>query len=57
MLESVAADLDDVAVQLPPPLDTVDALAMEQFRRLFLLGWPEVMPEVVHHMAGEETQR
>jgi len=57
MLESLDADLDAVAVQLHPSLDTVDALAMEQFRRLFLLGWPEGMPAGVHHMAGEETQR
>ena len=56
MLESVDADLDDVAVQLHPPLDTVDELAMDECRRLFLIGWPEVMPEVVHHMEGEETQ-
>src|SRR5215831_18668498 len=57
MLESVDADLDDVAVQLYPPLDPVDELTMDQFRRLCLIGWPEVMPEVVHHMEGEETQR
>jgi len=30
---------------------------MDQFWRLVLIGRSEVMTEVVHHMAGEETQR
>ncbi len=40
-----------------PSLDPVDELAMDQFRCLLLIGWPEVMSEVVHHMEGEETER
>src|SRR5712691_9035979 len=57
MLEPVDIDLDDGATYLYPPLDTVDELPMDQFRRLLLIGWSEVMTEVVHHMEGEEPER
>src|SRR5438309_11627396 len=50
VLKPVDADLDNVAAQLHPPLDTVDELPMDQPRRLFLIGGAEVMTEVVHHM-------
>ena len=43
VLEPVDADLDDGAAQLHSPLDTVDELAMDQFRCLVLIGRPEVM--------------
>ena len=57
MLKPVEVDLDEVAAQLHPSLDPVDALPMDQFRRLVPIGWPEVMTKVVHHMKREETER
>ncbi len=57
VLKAVNDDVDDIAAQLHPPLDTVDELAMDQFRRLLLIGRSEVMTEVVHHMEREETER
>jgi hypothetical protein len=57
VLESVDADLDDVAASLHSPLDPIDELPMDQFRRLVLVGGSEVMPKVIHHVEGEEPQR
>ena len=57
MLKPIDMDLDDVATQLHPPLDTVDKFSTDQFRRLLLISWPEVMTEVVQHVEGEETER
>src|SRR6266581_3386691 len=57
VLKAVNDDVDDIAAQLHPPLDTVDELAMDQFRRLLLIGRSEVMTEVVHHVEREETER
>ncbi len=55
--KAVNDDVDDIAAQLHPPLDTVDELAMDQVRRLLLIGRSEVMTEVVHHVECEETER
>src|SRR6266568_7105105 len=57
MLEPVDIDLDDGATYLYPPLDTVDELPMDQFRRLLLIGRSEVMTEVVHHVERKEPER
>jgi len=57
VLEPIDTDLDEVAAQLHAPLHPIDELPMDQFRRLSLVGRPEVMPEVVDHMEGEEAQR
>ena len=54
VLESVDADFDDVAASLHSPLDPIDELPMDQFRRLGLVGRSEVMPKVIHHVEGEE---
>src|SRR2546427_11805063 len=57
MLKPVDVDLDDVAAQLHSSLDPVDALPMDQFRRLVPIGWPAGMTKVVHPMKREETER
>ena len=57
VLKAVNDAVEDMAAQLHPPLDTVDALAMEQVRRLLLIGRSEVMTEVVHHREREEPER
>ncbi len=55
--KAVDGDLDAIAAPLPPPLDTVDALPMDQCRRLLLRGRSEVMTAVVHHREREEPER
>ena len=57
VLEAVVADCDGIAAAWHPPLPTVDARALSQFRRLRLGGRPQVMPAVVDHMERQQTQR
>jgi hypothetical protein len=57
MLKAIDVDLDGAAAQLSATLDTVDELTMDEFRRLVLIGRPEVMAEIVHDVEGEETER
>ena len=56
MFKPIDADLDEVAASLPPPLDPVDELAMDQLWRLLLRGSSEVMTEVVDHVERQQTQ-
>src|SRR5262249_55696749 len=52
----IDAARDGFAGYLPPPLDPVDELAMDQLWRLLLIGSSEVMPEVVDHVERQQTQ-
>jgi hypothetical protein len=53
MLKPIDVDLDDVASQLQSPLNTVDELPMNQFRRFVMISGSEVMPKVVHGVEGK----
>ncbi len=57
MCNPIDADLDEVAASLYPPLDPVDARAMDQLWRLLLIGSSEVMTAVVDHVERQQTQR
>jgi len=57
MLKAIDADLDSTAASLHPSLDTVNELAMDEFRRLVLIGRPEIMAEVVHDVESKQTKR
>ena len=56
VLKAVDVDLNEVAAQLHPALDSVAELPMDQFRCLFLIGRTEVVTEVVHDVKREETE-
>ena len=51
----IDADRDEGAASRHPPLDPVDALAMEQLWRLLLRGSSEVMTAVVDHVERQQT--
>ncbi len=53
MLKPVDVAFDDVATQWQSPLNTVDELPMNQFRRFVVISSSEIMPKVVHGVEGE----
>jgi len=57
VLAPIEADRDEVAAPRHAPRHSVDALPMDQCRRLVLRGRSEVRTAVVQHLEGAETQR